>query len=609
MSEGGALAQGANDEVSPPPRDGDAPAPPRPVARDWRDPVFLLVLMLLAFLVRQWHLGLPETRFFDETYYSRSGEELLAGRPDTNTVHPPLAKLIIATVGYAYTAIGQPLQEAGWVGGVTDWAKWRAGSVLFGLLMLPLTYSLARRLFRSRFCAVTATFLLAIDFLHMVQSRITMLDMYLAFFILLGGWAAWRFIESERRMGGWAVLSVLAFCIGFACKWNSLFAGLGAFVAMLALKRYPTDERPTRLDVLGRLVGWAVVFTPLAYRFVGLSLPQALLMGACGSALLHIWGVARVLPPLRGPGLWFTRLSMLYLVLLPTVYIASFVPFIWQHKWDLQTSYTDAVKNHKVMFEFRYGQEFTHRYMSQFWAWPTMMRPVWYHYEEHKGQEGSLFAPNTDDWLSRTAWRGQAPGQYVTGILAMGSPFVWWTFLVFLALTLVQSVLLPLGAVLTDGLRAMRAAPPFPPVESPAAATADAPAEPPAVAEEGMALPRPDPFRTFRLGLVVAKERLDAWRFGPERPWLFLLLMYVPQVLLWSINRGFLFYMLPCVPFMCIFIAAILREWLELPWGRLCAFAYLAIATLFFVAYFPLLAGWSIPKPIYEFLVFTPKWI
>lgn len=607
MSQGDAPAQVATDEVSPAYSDGGPTGSTRPVTRDWRDLVLLLALLLLAFLVRQWHLGLPETRFFDETYYARSGEELLAGRPDTNTVHPPLAKLIIATVGYAYTAIGQPLQDAGWVGGVTDWAKWRAGSVLFGLLTLPLTYGLALRLFRSRFCAVIATYLLAIDFLHVVQSRITMLDMYLAFFILLGGWAAWRFIESDRNLGGWAVLSVLSFCIGFACKWNSLFAGLGAFVAMLALKRYPPDERPTRLDVLGRLVGWAVVFTPLAYRTLGLGLSQAVITGACGSALLHVWGVARVLPPLRGPGLWFTRLSMLYLVLLPTVYLASFVPFIWQHKWDLQTSYTDAGKNHKVMFDFRYGKEFTHRYMSQFWAWPTMMRPVWYHYEEHKTQEGSLIPPNTGDWLSRTAWRGQAPGQYVSGILAMGSPFVWWTFLVFLALTLAQSVLIPLGGVLVDGVRAMRAAPPFPPVEAPPAAQALP--ELPAAAEEVVASPRPEPFRTFRLGWTVAKERLDAWRFGLERPWLFLILMYAPQVLLWSINRGFFFYMLPCVPFMCVFIAAILREWLELPWGRLCAYVYLALATLFFLAYFPLLAGWSIPKPVYEFLIFTPKWI
>lgn len=581
------------------------PATPPAAPRLALDVTIVLMLVVFAFLLRQWHLGLPETRFFDETYYAKSGEELLAGKPDSNTVHPPLAKLFIATTGWCYTAVGQPLQEAGWVGGVTDWARWRAGSLLFGLLTLPLTYLLARRLYASRFCATTATFLVAIDFLHLVQSRIAMLDAYLSFFVMLGAYAAWRFITSDRDMDGWAFLSVLAFAIGFACKWSSLFAAFGAVLAMLSLKRY-SAEASTRLDAVARTLGWTVLLTPIAHAIYpsagwGVSAVQ----GALGAALLHVSGVVRVLPPLRGPGLWFTRLSMLYLVLVPAMYLVSFVPFLWQHQWDVPRSWTDAVKNHKVMINFRYSKEFTHRYMSSFWSWPTMMRPVWYHYEEHKDPEGSPFPPDSTHWVTRLAWRGKEPGSYITGILAMGSPFVWWTFLVFLALTTLQSVILPLFTVVGEALRGMRTEE-TPPVPSEAALVSSETASEPS---EQAPVARPDAFGTFRAAFSAARCSLDAWRFGPERPWLFLLLMYAPQVLLWSVNRGFLFYMLPCVPFMSIFIAAILQEWLDLPYGRTCSAAYLVIATLFLVAYYPLLAGISIPKPVYEVLVFTPKWI
>jgi len=566
-SEGAALSENAGQGLSSSSR--------LPLNRPWGDVLVVLLLLVFSFAVRQWHLGLPETRYFDETYYSKAGEELLAGRADSNTVHPPLAKLIIATVGHFYSAIGEPLQRAGWVGGVTSWAKWRAGSLLFAMLTVPLTWSLALRMFSSRWCAATAAFLLSIDFLHLVQSRITMLDMYLAFFILFGAWSAWRFIEARRDLDGWAFVTVLSFSIGFACKWNSLFAGLGATAAMLLLKRYPD--------------GW------------------------------------------RGAFRWFWRIGLLYLVLVPLLYLAAFIPFLWQHKWDVRASFTDAVKNHKVMINFRYSKEFTHRYMSNFWSWPTMLRPVWYHYEEHKDPEGSLVPPSADSPAARLIWRGREPNEYITGILAMGSPFVWWTFLVFLLLTCVQSVALPLFEIALAAVRAARAAARVneePPSEavSEGAQPASAEHSPEAAAEAPEcaistdspvdALPCASPVvapppRPSILGEAWAAglRCLDGWRFGAERPWLFLLLMYVPQVLLWSVNRGFFFYMLPCVPFMCIFIAGILREWLDLPFGRVCAGAYLGVATLFFVAYYPLLVGWSIPKPVYEVLVFTPRWI
>lgn len=512
----------------------------RSASRRHLDVLLVLLLMTFGFGVRQWHIGLPETRYFDEIYYAKSGQELLNGKRDSNTVHPPLAKQMIAAFGYLYSAVGTPLQEAGLVGGVTDYARWRVGSLVMGVLMIPLTYALGFRLFRSRWVAFVGAFLLDIDFLHVTQSRITMLDMYVAFFILAGTYAAWRYIEAERKTSGWAVLSVLSFAVGVACKWNALFAAVGAVPAMLWLKPYALR-----------------VSTPFPLR---------------GAVRRPMWQ-------------WLLTLCVMYAVIVPFVYAVSFIPFLWQHQWKLGQSWKELKANHMEMWTFRHDpKQFTHRYMSDFWKWPTMMRPVWYHYEEHDQPDGSLIPPRADRWIWWLAWRGQEPDHYVTGILAMGSPFVWWFFLIFLLLTVIQSIILPLTVVLRCiGFKA--------PDEAPQPALAGHVVAPPPSA--------PSPWR----------QALDAWRFGPERPWLFLMLLYFPQVLLWGVNHGFLFYMLPCVPLMSIFTAAILREWLDLPFGKFCAGLYLATAVVFFMAYYPLLVGWSIPRPLYELLIFTEKWI
>jgi hypothetical protein len=176
-------------------------------------------------------------------------------------------------------------------------------------------------------------------------------------------------------------------------------------------------------------------------------------------------------------------------------------------------------------------------------------------------------------------WGRHEPNKYVSGIIAIGSPLVWWTFLIFLVLTLGQSVIVPWILAVHYALRK-------PPPDS----------DPQEVG--------PASFRQ-RLG-----QRLDQWRFGPEAPWIFLVLLYLPQVLLWSVNSGFLFYMLPCIPFMCILVGAVLSEWSELYLGRLCSAMYLLVALVCMIAQYPLLIGYPVPYSIYDILIpFKQYWV
>lgn len=519
-----ALVQAAEDApptaapIAPPPEERAWVSrwPPRRLALDL---LMVLCLTLFAFYVREWRIGLPPNRYFDETYYVKSAYEYLDGKADSNTVHPPLGKLLIAAGIRTYQTAAPALARAHLVDTVTDGAGWRLACLVAGVLMVPLTYALGFRLFRSRFVAATAAWLVVIDPLHIAQSRIAMLDMMVAFFILLGAYGAWRFIEARRASVGWAVFTALVFGLGAAVKWNSLFAGFGACIAMLALKPYP-------------------------YR------------------------------GFRG---WAVRLPLIFIVVVTLAYMSAFVPFFHQgHDWR------QLYANHKQMVTFRYSKEFTHRYMSHFWDWPTIMRPVWYHYEEYTEPHGSAFPQRTDTFWTRLAWRGRDPNQYISGVVAIGSIFVWITFLIFFFLTLGQSFVMPAWMAVVSAWRRPTANPP-----------AETPADQLPVAPQ-------------RIPLL---ESLRDWRLGPERPWIYLVLLYLPQVVLWSVNKGFLFYMLPCIPFMAILVAAVLNEWLDLSMGRTCVAVYLLVAALCALAYYPLLTAYPIPRPLYDLLIPTSKWV
>jgi Dolichyl-phosphate-mannose-protein mannosyltransferase len=549
-----------------------SPASPAPVSltreRPYATWALLALVVLVGYLVREWRLEAPAVRYFDETYYVKAAYEYLEGKPDSNTVHPPLGKMCIAAGIWLYQTVAPSLHQLGWIDRVHDSAGWRLSSLLAGTLMLPLTYMLGSRLFNKPRVGLLAAYLLAFDPLHITQSRIAMLDMVLSLCILGAAWAAWRFIEAEEAAETrWALVSVVLFSLGAACKWNSLFAAAGAVPAMLLLKPWAWRKR----------LGWVL------------------------------------------------KLGVMYAVLLPTIYMSSFAYHFYHAGTMAQVG-----ANHKLMVEFRYGKQFTHRYMSNFWAWPTIAKPVWYHYEDTATPTDCLFPNRNDTALTRLMWQGDDPGMYVVGVIAIGSPFTWITFLIFYVLTLGQSLVFPLlTAVSGNGSSGATSSAQGPvrmagePVAAPALEPEAAPEQAPSAGqgEQAMAaVAAPAPAGDQGLAIGAASSgpdgqaaglvgRILALLQGPERPWIFLVLLYTPQVLLWSVNKGFLFYMLPCTPFMAIMAGAVLEEWEELPLGRSCIMLYLATATLCTMAYYPLLTAYPLPKPLYHILIPFSKWI
>jgi dolichyl-phosphate-mannose--protein O-mannosyl transferase len=154
-----------------------------------RPVVVILAVGAIAGLLRFTHLGYPQQRIFDEYYYSKSACIYL-GRSDAECdvnssderywrehendtgawVHPPLGKWSIAL---GELAVG------------TDSYGWRVSAAVAGTATVMLLAVIVQLLFASALWTFVGGLLLAVESLHFVQSRTSMLDVFVTFWIVL----------------------------------------------------------------------------------------------------------------------------------------------------------------------------------------------------------------------------------------------------------------------------------------------------------------------------------------------------------------------------------------------------------------------------------------
>jgi dolichyl-phosphate-mannose-protein mannosyltransferase len=247
-----------------------APAPvpdlSRPAVRSRRRSVLLVpfAVVALAAGLRTWNLTFPAQTIADEGYYASDAENYLGGgvdyvRPPFETIpedgtwmHPPLGKELIAL------GVG-PLGDRP--------VGWRLPSAVAGTAGVWLVYVLAMRLWRSRGWAALAASLVALDGLHIVMSRLAMLDIFLAAFVTAG----FLFVERARPSPtgvGWTaafggtdlLLAGAMFGGAVAVKWSGAFA-LVVAVAMLAAAGVPARRLALSLVVVPLAV-YAAAYVP-----------------------------------------------------------------------------------------------------------------------------------------------------------------------------------------------------------------------------------------------------------------------------------------------------------------------------------------------------------
>jgi dolichyl-phosphate-mannose-protein mannosyltransferase len=197
-----------------------------------RDPLAWCIAITAAFaLLAGWQLTIPSKPFFDEVHYIPAARELLVwwevGLGEyLNREHPMLGKQLIA--------LGMALFGDNPLG-------WRIMPLAFGTLTL---FAAMRALWHAsgdRFAAIAFGLLLATGFHLFVQSRIAMLDVFMAAFLAV---AAWQFAGAcaQPEKGRWRLaLTGIALGCAMAAKWNAIplavLPGLAFFAARLAAGR------------------------------------------------------------------------------------------------------------------------------------------------------------------------------------------------------------------------------------------------------------------------------------------------------------------------------------------------------------------------------------
>jgi dolichyl-phosphate-mannose--protein O-mannosyl transferase len=221
---------------------------------------------------------------------------------------------------------------------------WRFMSVLFGALTLVGMYRLAYALFKGDrnaawICAIITLF----NQLLYVQARIAMLDTFMMAFLAWSLAYLVQAVDEYTFEARWIIRSGVCMALAIACKWFALVPWVMGG-GLLLLQSYRLRSRERLLDLL------------------------------------------------------------LYWILLPAVvYYATFLPYLFVHRepaytlWELLTRFQSRMLD---------GQERvvnSHPYMSHFYDWIILRRPIWYAFDR----------------------QGTSPAE-VRGVLLLGNPVVMW---------------------------------------------------------------------------------------------------------------------------------------------------------------------------------------
>ncbi len=244
----------------------------------WSKRMFAVIIVgvLVSISLRFWQIDKLPTVIFDEYHYIPAAKVLMglmphpgleawrgrsneiAESPDPNFSHPPLGKLIM---GVGILAFGDgPL-------------GWRFFSAVFGIFSLVLLWLISVEFIKDRNFALVPPALMSFEFLHMTQSRVGMLDIFLMTFCLLGMYAFFRL-----RAGGHRLLWTWVGAVGFFCAISTKMTGFfGLFgFCVLYLLYMPQLAVRIRLSHIVRFVGlvlllycswWVFFYSRHGYSF------------------------------------------------------------------------------------------------------------------------------------------------------------------------------------------------------------------------------------------------------------------------------------------------------------------------------------------------------
>lgn len=264
--------------------------------------------------------------YFDEHHYVSAARVILAGHADPNVEHPPLGKQLIA--------LGMLSAGDGPLG-------WRLMSAVFSAFTLLAFFAGTKTLFGHTRIALWATGITFFNQLVYVQARVAMLDTFMT-----------------------AFLAASLFAYGVAVSTStSASTSLAASAAAS-----PSTVMP-EVNTSRRKLG----FLALAGLLIGLA-TACKLFAALPCAALTLYLV------IRGLG----RGERLTVALKPPVVFgsAALIAYVLPYIWAPGELFSSILERHRLMFDAQSRVPEYHPYMSSWYSWPLMIRPIWYSFEK-----------------------------------------------------------------------------------------------------------------------------------------------------------------------------------------------------------------------------------
>ncbi|MFC0627808.1 dolichyl-phosphate-mannose--protein mannosyltransferase [Kribbella deserti] len=381
-----------------------------------------IAITCFAAILRFWNLGNPSKFVFDETYYAKDAysllrfgyarqfidssegiadKEILKGNLDvfkdtpSLTVHPEVGKWMIAA--------GEQLFGMNSFG-------WRFMPALFGTLTILVLIRAVRRMTRSTLIGCMAGLLLAVDGLHFVMSRVALLDIFLAFWLVCAvaclicdrDWMRSRLakaLDGTPSTGAfgralwfrpWRIAAGVCFGLALGVKWNAIW-----FVAVFGLLTFAWDVGARRA-IGAHNAFWRSAVRDGIPAFLSIVLVAVITYTASWTGwLLHDQSYGHD-----------------YASKHPANGVMKVVP----------DDFRSLLNYHKEVLDFHtsdYINNATHPYSSHPGGWIVLARPIGF-------DAVNDIAPGTH------GCEAKAPTKCLSVISAIGTPLLWWAGLLAL---------------------------------------------------------------------------------------------------------------------------------------------------------------------------------
>lgn len=353
--------------------------------------------------------------YFDEIYFARSAYEYAHGINAMEWTHPPLGKLIMMIPVLLF--------------GMSTFS-YRLMGTLAGMLMIPVIYILAKRIFKNRKWAILAGLLMTFDTFHFAHTRMATVDSFLVLFIMLSALFMYQYISLDKNSKLKSklknlFLSGLFMGLSIATKWTGLYAGLALAIIFFADLIYKyTDKRKKISEVifmqLVLLFLFFVAIVPIMVYYIT-ALVSTMKLANTFTIYYYIFALIIFMVVLivkllkKNRDLWklFASCFVFFVIIPLIIYILSYLLF--PNVYGYENGLLGIIDQTKNMYNYHAGLLEGHDFSSKWYTWPLMIKPVWYYV-------------------------GYYGGNIKSTIVGIGNPAIWWFGIVSIVYTLISAI-------------------------------------------------------------------------------------------------------------------------------------------------------------------------